>query len=103
MPVSRRSREAAQVVPNTRAITQAVASVDALPALLGRGEFRDGAVPPGAGPLGVDLVRPAKGIALKAGPRELKASLEKAGCGYPGSTACPELRQFREIIRTLPQ
>ena len=32
---------------------QTGASVGALPALLGRGEFRDGGVPPGAGPLGV--------------------------------------------------
>ena len=55
--------------PQRPAITQIVASVDALPALLGRGEFRDGVVPPGAGPLGVGPVHPAKGIALKADPR----------------------------------
>ena len=66
--VSRRSREVAQGVPNARAITQTVASVGALPALLGHGEFRDGVVPSGTGPLGVYPVHRAKGIALKAGP-----------------------------------
>ena len=57
-----------EVVPNARAITQTVASIGALPALLGRGEFRDGMVPSGTGPLGVYPVHRAKGIALKAGP-----------------------------------
>ena len=43
----------------------------ALPALLGRGEFRHGLVPPGAGPLRVGPVHPPKGLALKARARQL--------------------------------
>ena len=57
------------------ALLQTGASVGTLPALLSRGEFRNGGVPPGAGPLGVGPVHPPKDLALKACARQLTVEL----------------------------